>query len=446
MKEVLAEYEEGELRGRLMTVCLNSIPNKMDFVEGMILISILSQIGIVDLRDADLHTIDLTTTETSNIIDSIDMSHTYEMDDNGRITRLNVGTTWAGEDDFVMPAGIGRLQRLTHLEVSNCGSLPAKELSKLQYLQTLHFYQSFDILENFPAQMELKFLKELSVFYSDFQTSSPFLAWMVKQLPSLERLTLWRVASLKEENGTDCILNALCTNNDVCFQDSLKRLLIRCGELDDSHLETLLRKVLPRFPNMRCLNLFQNNIKSIQPFVDRMKNDNTSPVLAKSIRCLDLSGNPITNKLEDDPEEKAAMLSFLQTFNTICDLGLKPRRTYDIDSDIVYALRINEAGRSIVEGNFNNSNGGDGGDGRQQRSSLPLSAWPTVLKKAYENKENDPTGLFYLLREGPALAGRCDLNLITNNNNNNNNNDKLDNDDDYNGGVTNNNTSIKTKN
>ena len=73
-------------------------------------------------------------------------------------------------------------------------------------------------------------------------------------------------------------------------------------------------------------------------------------------------------------------------------------------SDVEYALRINHAGRSIVEGG-----------GGHHVGSIPLSLWPTILERAYEESEysicyneipKNATGLHYLLRNGPALAGR----------------------------------------
>ena len=48
MRNVLAETLE-EASGRLTTVCIDSHPYKVDFIDWVILVSILSRAGIMDL-------------------------------------------------------------------------------------------------------------------------------------------------------------------------------------------------------------------------------------------------------------------------------------------------------------------------------------------------------------------------------------------------------------
>ena len=96
--------------------------------------------------------------------------------------------------------------------------------------------------------------------------------------------------------------------------------------------------------------------------------------------------------LRENSKEEAALLSFLETYNTIYDLGDISGRFNS--KDVKYALRINHAGRSIVES-------------RGNMKPLLLSMWPNLLEKAFESrKAKGPTGLHCLLRNGPALANR----------------------------------------
>jgi len=121
--------------------------------------------------------------------------------------------------------------------------------------------------------------------------------------------------------------------------------------------------------------------------------------------------------LEKDPEEKTAMLSFLKSCSSICELdcvGLYPNFA-GLYPDVACALRINYAGRNLVEG---------WGDSDGDRVLLPLSVWPIVLERAVDviwlYSFSDVTaphgrnldGLYFLLREGPALSRRCDLNKL----------------------------------
>ena len=162
------------------------------------------------------------------------------------------------------------------------------------------------------------------------------------------------------------------------------------------------------------LNLDCNSIGSVQNIVDRIENDRNC-FISKSIRILGMGDNVISDNVMDNPKEKAALLGLLKSVNSIYDLG----DSY-YDSDVEYALLINHAGRRIVEGS-----GGDSG-GR----SLPLSVWPTILERAcnksppptiFERASSKspikrhicPTGLYYLLRNGPVLFGRPDLGSTT---------------------------------
>jgi len=125
-------------------------------------------------------------------------------------------------------------------------------------------------------------------------------------------------------------------------------------------------------------------------------------------------------KMKEDTAQTATMLSFLEIFNTIYNLGGDKKADYG--SDIDYALRKNISGRRIIVNGHNN--GGDNDDGgNNSRSIVPLSLWPTILVQAYEKSEavydtpndseeiitNNATGIYYLLREGPVLIGRPDL-------------------------------------
>jgi len=417
LQELMAATPE-EDRGELINIAVKSASNNVAFIDWVVLVSVLSQAGIVDLDEMQEGIVDLHDKEKDyrDLIYHDDWF--YDVDDDGRIIELSIGNK-EDLDPLDVPAGIARLEKLTDIDVYNCRSLPVNELSRLPYLQALHLDGCSDLLENFPAQMELKYLKTLDLRISQFQSSSLFLPWMAGQLPNLERL-VFRDMQKKE---TNFILDAL-RNLDVCFQNSLKHFgMARC-ELNDNQLETILFEIVPKFRNISTLRLVGNEIQSVQSIVDRVKSDDKTCIVSKSIRHLDLRKSPVMNKMKEDPKEKTAILSFLQTFNTVCNLG--GCEVGDYDPDVEYALRINHAGRSIVEGSVDRS--------------LPLTVWPIVLERSfgksghiydyYDIKEQkNPTGLYYLLREGPALAGRVELSsdgsgrLLSSNNDDGNDDD-----------------------
>jgi len=287
------------------------------------------------------------------------------------------------------------------------------------------------LFDNFPTHTELRHLKQLFVS-SGWPLSSPMLTWMTQQLPSLECLIFVDMGT----DRTTLLLDHLCIPGG-CFEESLQHLTICSCEVNNNHFEKLLFEVLRRFQNLVSLDLDSNNITTVQPIVDRINNDN-SAIIHKSLRTLNLVHNLVSDdghegvRKDLDPKEKAALLSFLKTFNTIYDLG-----AWDFDdSDLKYAQQINHAGRSLFEVGNNSSR------------SLPLSAWPIVFERAGDKtEEDDATELNYLVRHiGPLIIGRftnihkCNRsrhddvdvntnkinvdgsNISKNNNNNNNNN------------------------
>ena len=60
------------------------------------------------------------------------------------------------------------------------------------------------------------------------------------------------------------------------------------------------------------------------------------------------------------------MLHLLKTFNTIWNIGDDRQ---NVDPNIEYALRINHAGRNILEGS------------RDDARTLPLLVWPILLAR-----------------------------------------------------------------
>ena len=128
LRAILADAHEPEETERLVFVCRRHIPEKVYFIDGVVLISILSKIGLVDLEHEDLH------------IDFYENGHhargySFRTDDNGRIIELNICDETFRYPPFDLPAGVVRLDKLTDIYVSNCRSLPVKELSSLPHLQ-----------------------------------------------------------------------------------------------------------------------------------------------------------------------------------------------------------------------------------------------------------------------------------------------------------------------
>jgi hypothetical protein len=352
----------------------------MNFIEGLVFISALTKMRLLDNVERNHRHIRHIPNKTQDEKERrggiliLVYSSGCTFDDDGRIIKMELCTDHAfnvpasiGRID--VPAIIGRLERLADLKVFKPRSLPVEALSKLSQFRTLELYDcSSDLFNNFPIQMKLRHLRKLAVCNFQIESESPFFIWMLSQLTSIEVI---KYAAAKDKETTDKIVDFLCSVEDACFKYSIKRLNMQNCKMDENILETIMAKICPKFVNLSELRLHSNNqIKTIQNIVNKIENNDTTEFVP-----LNLCSNPIFEKMkEGDPEEKMAMLSFLQSCNSIYNIGGSMR--YRCDTDIKYALRINHAGRKrIVEGSA----------GTRSLRRFPLSMWPTLIRKVLPN-------------------------------------------------------------
>ena len=191
-----------------------------------------------------------------------------------------------------------------------------------------------------------------------------------------------------------------------------------------NRFETVLFQIPQIYSALYCLNLRYNDIKSTQVVFNRIKND-ANCFISKSLSVLCLEDNPCSINIKKDRKKKAAILTILKTFKNLFYIDsytMREDAPEYFDSDVVKLLHANHAGRSIIEG----------AGGGSRSPLIPLSIWPTIIVRAYErsediydppelenhfNEKKNPSGLFYLLREGPALAGQCDFSSSSSSNN-----------------------------
>ena len=268
--------------------------------------------------------------------------------------------------------------------------------------------------QNMPEGIQLDGLKSIMLEASHF-LSPPTLELVINQLYRLEELYL----GLGNKEDSDRVLRSL-QNDDYCFRHSLKLLDFQCCQLKEEGLETLLFDVLPRFPILRELEVFHSEIESLRAIESRIKQSNYA-IPENRLRKLDFYMNPVIEKLNDDPKEKYAFMTILNTFNEIsyvkfwCD---------EYGPDIEYLLRINHAGRKFIYGE------GDGETTKKPVKTIQPGLWPKILERAYEKsdtivsgsntfdgRKKCSTGIFYLLRNGPILQDIIALRQDSNNNN-----------------------------
>ncbi|VEU36052.1 unnamed protein product [Pseudo-nitzschia multistriata] len=362
-----------DLRQTMMEVSIKCMPSKMDLADGVALVSALAAIGIINLRDNLRIDFEKHSKHTAPV-------WFYQMDDEGRVKRLRIGGSMIyfdgrnDEDNFDLPSEIAHLDQLEELSVVNCRSLPIdiQHLTNLEILVFLRcdfnqqpFWQHGRVDEYGLFGVELQHVTGIGIIECECFSSRPFFTWMTTKLPRLKNVQ----CGCLQNSEIDSFLGRLRTTN-VRFREKLRYLTIDSSKLNDRQLETLLIDVLPSFSSVNYLNLYRNKIQSCQSVVNRIHKDDGIRFVPNSIVAASFRGNPIEETIRSDRREKSAMLSLLKTFSTIINLGKFHEGDYD--PDVEYALRINHAGRSIIEG-------------ETDVRCLPLSIWPFLLEKAFRN-------------------------------------------------------------
>ena len=362
------------------------------------------------LRRATLPNIEDGEDFLSNFQLSTDM---YEINKQGRIILLECITNHVS---WNLPKSVLKFNMLVDLDFFQCRSLPEEfELPNLERL-TLELCHD-QLLENYkPANTNLPNLTTLAIVDCNLSPSHTILSSWISFISSLPKLNFLYLN--ETSNGRiDPILQIL--QDQSLPSDRLEGLAINNHHMTGKELKGLVMGVLPKYTNLSHLNVKNNGIETLQPLSDAL--NNTEPISSCMASFLNnivhfwLDGNPVVENIKTDDKEKKALLnclSKLKRLSSITDGWFSTTRS-QFDNEIQDALIQNFVdGRILLEAGGNNT--------------LPLSAWPTVLRRAAQQLT---WGLFGLLRNnGPiieALVNRQrDVNDDNNDNNTNSNNNE----------------------
>jgi len=365
--------------------------------------SLLVQTGLLNLDEDDgngQHIIPSFMVGTDGVEGRITSLHSFP---SGTVNSSNVVIPYRD-----VPRNIVRLDRLEVLYIDRAKSLPLEELSLLPNLNVLSLSRCWDGLSDnilgAPKSIHFPNVKRLHL-----RGSSSFP--MIHRCTSVEKL----VYNCQNLGETDMTIRFLCSNTFASLE-SLQCLYFNGMHADDggipmnaNHLETLFFDIVPKLSNVKKL-IFHTvfDISTFKAFADRIRSDKerTIPKSLSKVHFYWRSGQQ--ESTDHDPSTKAALLKFLDTFDAVEQLvlwnGVGIWKKIDYGHDLKYSLVRNRVGRRLLKN-----------DGTT-KSCLPLSVWPLVLEKAqkmffYEphsssNSDDMITGMYYLLRQGPALLGR----------------------------------------
>jgi len=253
-------------------------------------------------------------------------------------------------------------------------------------------------------QQPLCNLKKLDISFSKMDDKEAILETKIFHLlPKLESVAFRLFTGRTETRYLRKVLGDLRSSCCACRM-TLKRIDLSYTMCTQSELKTLLVEVVPSLPNLVHINMRDNKIESIQQIGESINRDrgiNNSRLKCQStLQNLDLSWNMVILKIKTNPKEKAGLMAILCAFKGLCNLGMNVN-VKEYSSDIQYQLRMNHAGRRLVE-SLNDK-------------FLSSSLLPIILERAFKKSQNihpfqwrderkkDPTGMYYLFRSGPIL-------------------------------------------
>ena len=253
-------------------------------------------------------------------------------------------------------------------------------------------------------QQPLCNLKKLDISFSKMDDKEAILETKIFHLlPKLESVAFRLFTGRTETRYLRNVLGDLKSSYCACRM-TLKRIDLSYTMCTQSELKTLLLEVVPSLPNLVHINMRDNKIESIQQIGESINRDrgiNSSRLKCQStLQILDLSWNMVILKIKTNPKEKAGLMAILCAFKGLCNLGMNVN-VKEYPSDIQYQLRMNHAGRRLVE-SLNDK-------------FLSSSLLPIILERAFKKSQNihpfqwrderkkDPTGMYYLFRSGPIL-------------------------------------------
>jgi len=375
-------------------------------------VSILVQMGYLDLNNDDENVY----TELARC------SRKYCISlQQGRIHRLNLPSSNGRELQCDLPPDICHLDALDTLWLGeNVEFVPMRQLASLTNLTTFEHSReramrsdSFDGLDH-----SVNFIK-----LEHISVSVPTFLIIQDRCVNLEMIVL----TFNSNKDFDDLVDMLCSPN-IPSAETVKTVTIDFSGDDaerpeptmqeqENYLERLLLQAAPRFPNLLHLDVnFVFDSASFKLVADRIKKDKTCR-LSKSLKSLVLGSSEGREDGVDPNKYCEAVQFFLEESCTI--------EAFDCNQDFYDATLLPRGYQSaLIKNTAIKSLFRDG-----RGSGLPSSIWPIIMKRVqricndrYRFHRDNPmcpsagaTGIYYLLREGPALIGRNDLNAASTN-------------------------------
>jgi len=387
-------------RKRILQYVLERIVpfHDVDIVDAVVTVNGMVKAGLINLNNADADAaiqfeVDEETKKITKLVLACNNNNEAQQQEQQGINNNIVSNSWQ------LPIGIiCRLELLEELDLSFCGSISSSttmmQSVRSQRRQKRNNSFCFNNLKRLDLQYTyLQHNGRENNIDSDSSSEEEEHSCLFDFLPNIQCIKF----GCYNGETIDNVIRDMKTRCVVL--NNLQNISFNYTEFNEGHLETFLFDILPKASNLTALDLWSNEIQSVQRIAARCNEEQRQH--SNTLRCLDLHCNPILGISTTDPVARAALMTLLSTFKGISNLGACNTEQYH--PDVEYLLQINNAGRGrLVEGIVNSK-------------PIPINLLPIVLERAYKKsdeiygqdfrygKEKSHVGLFYLVRHGPVL-------------------------------------------
>jgi len=316
---------------------------------------------------------------------------------------------------------IGLCTNMTELVVVNCARLPP-EISYCMRLSKLFLYSSGNDDNDCRIELPegiLTSLTRVSVRGCGNWNTDEIISWLATFSPNLSSLYFYDVM----KDTANQFMTSLQNNEAFLdqFQNKLEIVSFANCNLNEDDAREIIFDINPLYSRLVCIDLEENNIRSLETIatvVREIPPANDNPLLPSNLRFLSLKGNSFFDNLKvPESSDSAAMIDLLRYHPSLCQIGRHTDETIRYLPMIDYLLMMNRSGLRYLL---------DDGHGGTRLSGI----LPHVMNHAYIQRQQDPTTIFTLLREGPIFRTQYQNNVVVVVDDNDNNDDSDDDDGD----------------
>ena len=285
---------------------------------------------------------------------------------------------------------IGSCRNMIILDLTNCSSIPP-EILNCTLLSFLNLSSQGNDNDDFrielPERILLPNLTSFCIGGGGNWNTDEIISWLALCNPNLRRGLYFY--DLTKDTANQFM--RLLQDNEAFiekFKDKLSMIsFCRCN-LNEDDARVIIFNIKPLYPRLAGINLKNNNIEGLERIGKEVRE--TPPTNNNWLSKIYLEDNPCVSNL-NDPEspDSTAMIFLLKYQQSLCNID-SANVTIAYSPFIDYWLIMNRSGlRYLVD---------DGHGGTRLSGILPV-----IMNHASDQREQDPTTIFTLLREGPIF-------------------------------------------